>query len=397
MDDDELLKQIVCHGGRLLLAVQHQHEQTFDPVSEDPRWHFPWPLSFDLQHRYLMTTALDAFDVTIGTLQKRASQQAFGAIRFVAEALATARWLCEPPGGSERQRRAYCLVLGGIKRTQNLIRNAPTGDPSAASAGAQAAQMKEELMRVAREDGFTSLSASPDRRWLFTSYMPEMGYALFALLSELGSHPGPFGVLFYAMDPKSKVIDFSYTGAVPERAYWASMAYHLFTSLCAELGAVRGWHAWLDTEGVSLLDEASPLLLEAGRRWEARRGLAKENDSAADCRPLNHDVLRGTATSPRTIAFKVLRKRSDRNEFSWVRTQSLGPDDANPCAQVNLGGVIPQAVQHRAAGLAQKGFSSLPCRFVLVYGHTDIVSRAHPIPHFCAVLHSDDFPFVIAI
>jgi hypothetical protein len=74
------------------------------------------------------------------------------------------------------------------------------------------------------------------------------------------------------MDPKSRVIDARFAGAFPDRAYWASVAYEIFAHTCDEVGRLRGWDSWLDTDVVALADAASPFLAEAGARWQQHRG-----------------------------------------------------------------------------------------------------------------------------
>jgi hypothetical protein len=50
--------------------------------------------------------------------------------------------------------------------------------------------MKERVKEIAQQDGMTTLRESPDRRWLFNTYLPQFGHPYFMLLSEFGSHPG---------------------------------------------------------------------------------------------------------------------------------------------------------------------------------------------------------------
>jgi hypothetical protein len=272
LNDADLLKGVVEHGSKLLAAAQRQHEQTYGRITDDPRWSFPWPLRFEIQHRYLFTASLDAFDVALGTLRQRPSQQAFAAVRFLAETLVTVRWLCEPSDATERDLRSRRVLLGSIERARKLGRHVKSDDPKAAEVIAQVGRMRDRLLEISKEDGFDHLRASPDRKWLFDKHLAEIGYGAFALLSELGSHPGPLGVMFYAMDPRSKVADVNFSGAVPERAFWASIAYESFANICEELGRVREWDSWLDEDAAALVDAAIPTLRKAVDRWGTSRG-----------------------------------------------------------------------------------------------------------------------------
>jgi hypothetical protein len=280
LSDSDLLRHIVGHGGRLLLLVQRQHDKTFSPVAEDPRWPFALRLSFELQHRYLMAVALDAFDVAVGTLGKRASQQALGAIRFLAEAVATAMWLCEPTNTPHRQYRAFRLMYRTARRTEGLARNMPMDDPRSNDALALAIQMKEKVEEIARQDGMATLRESPDRPSLFNTYLPQFGHRYFMLLSEFGSHPGALGVLLFAVDHESRVVYFQYTGAVRQRAFWISAACQLFVALSHVLGRARGWEQWLDNEFAALAKEAAPFLEEAGKRGAPDAGPTEEGSGS---------------------------------------------------------------------------------------------------------------------
>lgn len=198
--------------------------------------------------------------------------QGLGAVRFLAETLVTARWLGELTNDFERVRRARRTLLGSIERAGRLGRHARPDDVHAVEVIDQAKRMKDTLLEISKADGFAHLRFAADRKWLFDRYLGEIGYGMFALLSELGAHPGPLGILFFAMDPKSCVVDARFGGAFPDRAYWASIAYTMFAHICDELGRLRGWDSWLDNDVEALIDAASPFLAEAGERWEEHRG-----------------------------------------------------------------------------------------------------------------------------
>ncbi|HTP24503.1 MAG TPA: hypothetical protein VMK12_02440, partial [Anaeromyxobacteraceae bacterium] len=163
MDDGALLDRIVDVAGAFLATTHQQLSGSFGQVTDDPRWPFMLPLKPEIRWAYLTTAALDAFDVAVGILQKRASQQAVGSIRFQMETLVIMRWLDEPVDPRERLKRSHRHMNGQLARMRHLLEGAPGDDPVASTALARAKEMELALERIALEDGFQGLKEEPDR------------------------------------------------------------------------------------------------------------------------------------------------------------------------------------------------------------------------------------------
>jgi hypothetical protein len=162
--------------------------QELGPETDDSRWIYPVPLRRTLQLQHLFIQAADAFDIVLGTLNIRASGAAVGAVRFLAEVHVLISWLADlNASDQEKTKRAYRLVLGNIARVRNMLRR----DPANAGYARRFEPSIATLREIASEDGIQHLDQEPRADYLFDTYLGA-GYSAFAMMSEIGSHPGFF-------------------------------------------------------------------------------------------------------------------------------------------------------------------------------------------------------------
>jgi hypothetical protein len=148
-------------------------------MSNDPRWHYPPPLTLELQLRYLMYGVFDAFDVATHVLSERVSQQGTSAVRYLAEAAALIHWLLEFDDDVERRSRAYSITMGQVIRHRILVNEqVKLSNADARAVAEEASRMRERLVEIAREDGIQDLEREPTKEQLFNGYMSP-GYGLF--------------------------------------------------------------------------------------------------------------------------------------------------------------------------------------------------------------------------
>lgn len=275
LSDEDLLRTLTRLGGKAVRTCQEK-QAAAGSIADDPRWSSsPLPLRFQSQVHVLFLGALDAFDAVAALLDQRASQQAFGMIRFEAETLAMVRWLSEPADEETRTSRAYGTVEAQLERWQRVLERdaARGGPPDALDAPKRVEAVVMQLNQIAREDGYAEpLPRPPGRRQLFDNYLPESGWQSFAMYSELGSHPGAAGNLLFALDLQdSGKISFGLGGAFRQRAFWSGAALHFLLLVARQIASALDWNAWLESVMLRLVEEAAPYLNEAARRQGAAR------------------------------------------------------------------------------------------------------------------------------
>jgi hypothetical protein len=240
-------------------------------LTDDSRWGGPLPLRFELLVTTLFIGALDAFEVASNILQNRASQQAFGCLRFQMETLALARWLIEPDDPRDRQMRAYRVLYGQISRWRKLLREDVGDDPEGKGIVEQVEGWDEHLRKLAKEDGLQHLKTEPGRRHLLAEYSPETGYPTFSMYSELGSHPGAIGNILFSLNIDSRTVDYTLDGAIVARAFCSGIATMHLWWICQTLAPIFGWDEWLASEAALVNREALPLIEDAARRKREER------------------------------------------------------------------------------------------------------------------------------
>lgn len=265
LPDEELLEGIAEVGGRLLRTVKEKQAEV-GSIRDDERWGGPIPLRFELQLATLFLGALDAYDITTGILRSRASQQAFNGLRFQLETLALIRWLVERPEPRERQKRSYRVLYGQISRWAKLLKEDTGGEPVASGVVERVVAWQEQLRELAKQDGLNSPRSEPDRRYLFTEYVPESGYPTFSMYSELGAHPGALGNILFSLRPESRTIVYTLDESFVARAFWSAAAIVHLWQTCETVSACLGWDEWLTAQARPIYEEAALLMDEARKR-----------------------------------------------------------------------------------------------------------------------------------
>jgi hypothetical protein len=217
-----------------------------------------------------MLGAQDALDVVVAVLRKRASQQALGGVRYLAETLVLARWLAQPDDPAQRRCRSYGITHGQLERLIKSLRREAGKDPGAKLVLADAETELADLKLLAAEDGIAHLRSAPDRPDLFGKHMPEPGYPLFSSLSELGSHPPGLGHLHFALQTEDRQVRIDLGAGHVHRAYWLALAYELFALIVVPVAVVVGpdtWREWMESEGLALKRATEDLRFEAKDRF----------------------------------------------------------------------------------------------------------------------------------
>ena len=80
---------------------------------------------------------------------------------------------------------------------------------------------KERLQELATEDDLT-LNVEPDRKYLFNNFVPESGYPMFSMYSELGAHAGAIGNTLFSLRLDSREIAYTLGEAYVDRGFWLS-------------------------------------------------------------------------------------------------------------------------------------------------------------------------------
>jgi hypothetical protein len=270
LSDAELVTSIAQAGYKLWKCAMDQHA-TLGSIPEDPRWgSSPLPLRFELQLAILSVGALDAYDVVASLLAARASQQAFGAVRYQMESVAVIRWFVEPEDQKERQYRAYCFLCDQITRSGKFMMKDAGRDRDALSVVRSAREWGRKLQEIADQDGFPSLEAAPKRVVLWSRYMDERAKPRFDMLSELGSHPGLTGLTLFAIEPDSSNLRHDLQGGYVQRAFWIAVAIWQLWEACEAVSRGMDWTTWLSTELLPRYEARGPLIQEAIRRHRER-------------------------------------------------------------------------------------------------------------------------------
>jgi hypothetical protein len=270
LSDEELLGSIYDSGIKLWKCAMEQHE-TAGSVADDSRWgSSPLPLRFELQLAVVSIGALDAYDVAASLLRARASQQAFGALRFQMESVAVIRWLVEPDEPKERQHRAYRFLCGQMTRQGKFMLKDAGPDRDALSVVRSARDWGRKLREIAKQDGFPSLNGQPDRPVLLSRYLDERAKPRFDMLSEFGSHPGLSGLTLFAVEPGRLTVEHNLQGGHVERAFWIGVAIWQLWESCEAVSRGMDWTTWLRTELLPRYEAAGPLIEEAIQRHRER-------------------------------------------------------------------------------------------------------------------------------
>lgn len=173
---DAVLTERTGQGGSaLLLAAQGQVAAVGD-LPEDERWDAPFPLRFEPQLAYLFLGAIDAFDVTIGLLKARASQQAFNTLRFQLESLELIRWMTREVDDRERQYRAYKVISAELRRFEEIMVEYAGEDPKALDDVEHIKSWRQQLVAIAASDGIERIGEPPGRRDLIGPHGETSGY-----------------------------------------------------------------------------------------------------------------------------------------------------------------------------------------------------------------------------
>ncbi len=268
--DRQLLDELARLGARLLVAGQHRLAALGD-VTDDPRWATcPLPLRFEAQLPVLVLGALDAFDVTIGLLRARASQQGFSTLRFQMETLALIRWMAEPTSAADRQHRAYRVTCGQVTRFGRFMMRDAGRDREALDGVRAVREWGKRLREIAAEDEIQHLKGPPRTPDLF-HYVDIAGYPSYSMFSEFGSHPGTAASTFFALaGESSKQISHDPQGGLVERALFVATAIMYMSTTLEAASAALGWDDWLNAAVLPINHELTPLMAESARRRRAK-------------------------------------------------------------------------------------------------------------------------------
>ena len=243
------------------------------PGVSDPSWHRPWPTTVDTFIRSMFMTSLDAFGTAAVGLGMNASVASTGNIRAVAECHVLMRWVLDGESEDDQRGRVLAMTKTGIEQARGSLahweRTATGSNDSAMIAYVkQALDATEVDLELLAQRSILKVPSRPDDLDLFDRYLPG-GYLRFALLSNVGTHPGPSPFFFYG-ESDSGGIHWDYRGLHAERAYWITQACHLQLENCDLAAPVCGWvnYEHLLTR---IADDLGPIAAEAEKRFTARR------------------------------------------------------------------------------------------------------------------------------
>jgi hypothetical protein len=243
LSDAELVIAVAKAGHNLWKCTMDQLAN-LGSITDDPRWSSPFPLRFEAQLGILSVGAVDAYDVVASLLATRASQQAFGSLRYQMESFAVIRWLVEPDDQTERQHRAYRFLCGQIARQIRFLMKDSGRGGDVLEVLRRAQDGDRKLRQIASQDGFPSLKEAPDRVVLLSRYLDEGAKARFEMLSEFGSHPGVTGLLLFAMEPGRLEQRHDLQGGHVQRAFWIAIAIWQLWDTCDAVSRGMGWAGW---------------------------------------------------------------------------------------------------------------------------------------------------------
>jgi hypothetical protein len=277
MADSELRAALRGVASGLIKDVDPGLQASFPPEA-DPRWRFNLPATPQAHLHHMFTEASDAFGLAVTGLDRHASPADLAVVGYLAEILARARWLLEPPDAGPRRERGYALTEEAISQ----LREAGERADDAGGAGQtglagqiadRAATMAARLAELRQEDGLQAVPV-PKRRKLLRACLPGDDAELFAVLQATGPRPPvALSALFYR-EPSAGDALYHFERFHLTRAYWLARAIELYAATCAAAGPVIGRGDW--TETVAVTDaRLRPLAEETARRYRQRlqRGL----------------------------------------------------------------------------------------------------------------------------
>ncbi len=274
MDDEELREAAFRVAIALVDGLGLIFQSSFDGKTvDDPTWDRPWPTTVEMFIRSMFMTALDAFGTAAVSLGMNASVASTSNIRAVAECNVLIRWVLDGRTDGDQRGRVLAMTRTGITHARGALaqwERTATGPQEAAMIAyvRQALDATDvDLDDIVDRDRLT-IPERPDLAALFDLYLPG-GYLSFALVSDMGAHPGPSPFFFYG-EARSGAADWDYRGLHVERAFWIAQACRIQVENCKLAGSVFEWG---DQEHVlkRIGDELAPIAAEAERRFSARR------------------------------------------------------------------------------------------------------------------------------
>lgn len=276
MADGELRTALRGVASRLVKDIDPALQASFPPEA-DARWRFNLPATPQTHIHHMFTEASDAFGLAVTGLDRHASSADLAVVGRLAEILAQARWLLEPPDAGPRRERGYALTEEAISQLREA------GDRADGAGGGQtglagevagrAATMAAKLAELRQDDGLRAVPV-PKRRKLLHAYLPGDDAELFALLQATGPRgPVALPALFYR-EPSAGDALYNFERFQLTRAYWLARAIELYAATCATAGPVIGRGDWAETVAVTEA-RLGPLAEETARRYRQRleRGL----------------------------------------------------------------------------------------------------------------------------
>lgn len=276
MTDAQLHRAIHSIGATLLNRHGRLLEDSvarYGATMGDPRFPAAVPATVRSHVLMMVTQASDSCGLALLGLRDHAAASVLGPIRNVAETYVYARWLLENPDEKVRLGRAYRLTMNAadqLREQQRALKKAaPRSELSqqvAPMPGTSAKRMRQRLTGLAHEDGVT-IAGKPRRSELLEKHLPDSGgYLFYALLPNVGAHPGAGRAQAFYGRPGAAVIDFNVKGLHHVRAYWMSANIRLYLDLCDLAGPVLGWPE-RDALTEQTRNELQPLAEEAQHRY----------------------------------------------------------------------------------------------------------------------------------
>jgi len=277
MADGELRAALRAVASGLVKDIDPALQASF-PAEDDPRWRFNLPSTAPAHVQHMFTEASDAFVLAVTGLDRHASSADLAVVGRLAEILARARWLLEPPDAGPRRERGYALTEEAITQ----LRSASDRADDAGGAGqtglageiaGRAATMAARLAELRQDDGLQAVPV-PKRRKLLRAYLPGDDAELFALFSTADPRGAvALSALFYR-EPSAGDALYNFQRFHLTRAYWLARAVELYAGICAAAGPVLGRGDWSETVAMAEA-RLRPLAEETARRYRQRlqRGL----------------------------------------------------------------------------------------------------------------------------
>lgn len=301
---DGLGAALLSMHGRLLEDSFARHGATMD----DPRFPAAVPATVRSHVLLMIIQASDSCGLALLGLRDHATASVLGPIRNVAESYVYAKWLLEDPDEKGRLGRAYRLTMNAADQLREqqraLNKAAPRSELTQQVApilGPGAKRMRRLLTGLAHDEGVT-IAGKPRRSELLEKHLPDSdGYLFYALLSNVGAHPGAGRAQAFYGRPGSPVTEVNVTGLHHVRAYWMSVSIRLYLDLCDLAGPVLGWPEW-DALTEQTRTGLQPLAEEAQQRYLGRlqEELAKRTNRGRPPSPETHAPGANDKTADRT-------------------------------------------------------------------------------------------------